>query len=118
MADPHSTKEPNPLFRRRTPEAAACQMAIVLVNLMECQLATLEGMPKRTSQHERKRQQDINDRYIAQLADLDIPANLPGLRGYPCPRVQDAINSLRAAQAVVAIGRNEHTATGAGKESR
>ena len=81
----------DPLFQRRTPEAAARQMAIVLMNLLECQYATLEGMPKRTSQYERKRQESIAGGYLRQLIDLDIQPDQRGLRGYPCPRVRDAM---------------------------
>lgn len=83
------------LFSRRTPEAAARQMAVVLMNLLECQMATLEGLPARTSQYERNRQKLINDSYLQQLADLDIPADTRGLRGTPCIRVSEALRALR-----------------------
>lgn len=86
----------DPLFQRRTPEAAAFQMSIVLMNLLECQFATLEGLPKRTSKYERDRQQHICDNYLRQLVDLDIPPHTRGLRGSACPRVRDAMLALAA----------------------
>lgn len=86
----------DPLFRRRIPEAAALQMSIVLMNLLECQFATLEGLPARTSKSERSRQQSICDTYLRQLVDLDIPPNTRGLWGSGCPRVRDAMLALAA----------------------
>jgi len=83
------------IFSRRVPEAAARQMAIVLVNLLECQLATLEGLPKRTSKYERARHESICKTYIDQLVDLDIPEDTRGLRGGGCPRVSRALKEKR-----------------------
>lgn len=84
------------LFKRRTPEAAARQMAIVLMNLLECQFATMEGMPARTSKSERARQQSICETYLRHLVDLDIPPETRGLRIGGCPRVRDAMLALAA----------------------
>lgn len=84
------------LFKNRVPEAAARQMAMVLVNLLECQFATLEGLPARTSKSERSRQESICDAYARQLVDLDIPSDYPGLWGAGCPRVREAMQAIRS----------------------
>lgn len=86
------------LFTRRIPEAAARQMAIVLVSLLECQFATLEGLPKRTSKYERERHESICKTYLDQLVDLDIPDDTTGLRGGGCPRVSRALKAARGKQ--------------------
>lgn len=83
------------LFANRVPEAAARQLAVVFINLLECQLATLEGLPKSISKAERKRQQLINERYLAQLIDLDVDPETPGLLGYRCQRVIDAVRRIK-----------------------
>lgn len=84
------------LFSRRVPEASARQMAIVLMNLLECQFATLQGLPARTSKSERARQQSICDTYLKQVIDLDIDPNTRGLRLGGCPRVRDAMLAVQA----------------------
>ena len=83
------------LFANRVPEAAARQLAVVFINLLECQLATLEGMPKSISKAERKRQQLINERYLAQLIDLDVDPVTPGLLGHRCQRVIEAVRRIK-----------------------
>jgi hypothetical protein len=85
------------LFRRRKPEAAARQMAIVLMNLLECQMATLEGMPKSASQYQRRRQASINETYLRHVVELDISEETRGLLGAGCPRVSAAMKAMRAA---------------------
>lgn len=86
------------LFKNRTPEAAARQMAIVLVSLLESEMATLEGMRllKSSPKYALNRHQQIVDRYVHQLHELDIPSDTRGLRGMPCPRVSAALASLEA----------------------
>lgn len=83
------------LFARRKPEAAARQMAIVLMSLLECQFATLEGLPKSTSKAARARHQSICDTYVRQLIDLDIQEDTRGLRGFGCGRVADAMRAMK-----------------------
>jgi hypothetical protein len=81
------------LFRDRPADVAAQQLAIVLMWLAECQLATLEGMRglKRTSKYELGRQASICDQAIYHLADLNVEPDQRGLRGYVCPRVRDRL---------------------------
>ncbi len=81
----------NPLFKERVPEAAAQQLATVLAWLIECQLATLEGMKlvKRTSKSELVRQQQICDRAVAQCKDLGVTP--VGLRGDACIRLAERL---------------------------
>lgn len=83
------------LFRNRTPEAAARQLAIVLKSATEMHLATLESlrMIKRTSKYELKRQQSICDTLVEQCIDLDVPADARGLRGVACPRLDELLRA-------------------------
>jgi len=92
--------EPNRegLFRDRTPAAAAQQLAIVLVWLAECELATYERLEtiKRSSKHQLGRHKEIGDKVIEQLADLNVPADTRGLFGRPCPRVRERLTDIYA----------------------
>ena len=85
----------DPLFKNRTPEAAARQMAVVLMYYLECQYATLEGLPKSTSKRERARHQSIADGWLKQVMDLDISPQTRGLRGAGCGRVIEAMQKAQ-----------------------
>lgn len=74
------------MFEKRTPEAVANQMAIVLMYMAECQFATLEGLPKRTSKSERARHESICKNAIDHLLDFRVDPNTRG-----CPRVREAM---------------------------
>lgn len=84
------------LFRDRTPEAAARQMAITLAWLAECQLATLEGLLERksSSKSEIERQRHICDTAVRQCEDLGIRPGMRGLRGTSCSRLDDELRKL------------------------
>lgn len=88
------------LFRDRTPEAAARQMAIALAWITECQLATLEGLleKKSSAKSEIKRQREICDNAVRQCADLGIGPGMRGLRGHGCLRLDDELTKLAAIQ--------------------
>lgn len=83
------------LFRDRCPEAAARQLATVLVHLVECELASLDRMRARkgTSQADIRRQASICETAIEQLRDLNVPADTLGLRGTTNLRVTAALNA-------------------------
>lgn len=84
---------PRDLFRDRPADVAAQQLAIVLMWLAECQLATLGRMQMRksTGAGELDRQISICDQAIYHLADLNVDPELRGLRGLPCPRVRERL---------------------------
>ena len=83
------------LFTRRTPDAAARQLAIVLKSATEMHLATLERLRERKSsaKYDLKRQQEICDTLIQQCIELGVPADMRGLRGVPCPRLDEYLRS-------------------------
>lgn len=83
------------LFRDRCPEAAAQQLAIVLVDLVECELATLQILRDRkgTSKSDLRRQESICETAVGQLRDLNVPPETLGLRGRPSPRVKAALSA-------------------------
>jgi len=99
----NSTDSLNGLFLERTPEACARQLAVVLAWLTECQLATLEELrgKKRAPKGELKRQQEICDRAVQQCAELGLKPGVRGLRGFPCPRLDDGLH----AQLAIVAGR-------------
>lgn len=82
------------LFKERCPEAAAKQMAVVLAWLTECQLATLEAISARksTSKSDLERQTRICEDAVRQCADLGMAPGVRGLRGFPCPRLDEALS--------------------------
>lgn len=94
----NSTDPLHGLFKERTPEATARQMAVVLAWLTECQLATLEGMmiKRSTAKGELRRQQQICDDAVRQCADLGLVPGVRGLRGFPCPRLDTGLAALGA----------------------
>lgn len=83
----------DPLFKDRTPEAAARQIATVLAWLTECQLATLEGLEelKRTSKSELSRQREICEKAISQCKELGVTP--VGLGGSRCVRLAKRLAS-------------------------
>lgn len=93
----NSTDPLSKLFLERAPEAAARQMAVVLAWLTECQLATLESIEarKRTPKGDLERQRRICADAVAQCADLGIGPGARGLRGFPCPRLDEALLALQ-----------------------
>lgn len=95
----NSTDPLHGLFKERCPEAAARQLAVTLAWLTECQLATLEGLltKKSTPKGELGRQRRICDDAVRQCADLGLAAGVRGLRGHPCPRLDEALNLMTAA---------------------
>lgn len=92
----NSTDLLHSLFRERAPEAAARQLAVVLAWLTECQLATLESIASKrsTPKGELERQRLICDQAVQQCSDLGLVPGVRGLRGFPCPRLDEALNAL------------------------
>lgn len=87
-----------PLFRDRTPAAAARQCATVLAWLTECQLAMLaeiEGKAS-TSKAVLHRQQEICETAVRHCAELRVPAI--GLSGLTCPRLAARLDKLGSEQ--------------------
>lgn len=80
------------LFRDRTPEAAARQLATVLAWAAECELATLEGLRERksTSKHELRRHEEIAVTLVRHCRELGVEPR--GIRGSPCPRLIEQLN--------------------------
>lgn len=80
------------LFARRTPEAAARQLAIVLASATEWNLATLERLQERkaSSAHDKSRQQTICDDLVRHCRDLGVSPY--GLNGWKCTRLADLLN--------------------------
>lgn len=74
------------LFRDRVPEAAARQLATVLAWAAECQLATLEELPRATSASRRRRHMAIAGTLVFHCIDLNVSPR--GLNGYGCPRLE------------------------------
>lgn len=95
VAKERASWEGDPMFKSRRPESAARQMAIVLMNLLECEMATLEGleMKKSSSKYEIRRHAQIVDGYLQHIIDLDIPEDTRGLRSAANGRVRDAIRA-------------------------
>jgi len=87
-------KTESPLFKNRTPEAAARQLAIVLASATEWHLATLEQLRERksTSKSDLSRQQQICTNLVTHCNDLGVEPR--GLRGEKCGRLEDALASL------------------------
>ena len=79
--------EVEPLFRDRTPEAAARQCATVLAWLTECQLETLEQLAVRsgTAKSALLRQEKICEVAVRHCAELGVRP--VGLNGDPCVRL-------------------------------
>jgi len=95
------------LFKDRVPEAAADQLATVLVWLTECQLATLESllMRSRVPKYELERQREICLKAVYHVWDLGAPPN--GLRGQVCMRLKrllDRGTELAPKAAMTAVG--------------
>lgn len=92
----NSTDPLHGLFRDRGPETAARQIAVVLAWLTECQLATLESLMSRksTPKGELERQRQICDTAVRQCADPGLAPGVRGIRGFPCPRLDDALHGL------------------------
>lgn len=88
----------------RTLEGTVRQMATVLVWMAECNLATLEDMQERksTPKGELKRQREICERVIGQCVDLGFHPGVRGLRGFACPRLDEALK--RAAAGLPVLG--------------
>lgn len=86
------------LFRNRIPEASAHQLAIVLKSAVEMHLATLERLRgrKSTPKSDIERQVKICGDLVAQCVDLDVPVDMRGLRGFPCPRLDELLTKARA----------------------
>lgn len=83
----------SPLFKDRTPEAAAWQLAVVLATAVECQIETLDNLPKSTSARERKRHERIARTLVFHCDELGVEPS--GLNGYHCPRLAQALAQLR-----------------------
>lgn len=83
----------NPLFRDRTPNAAAVQLATTLAWLAECELATLEHYrgKKSATQSEKRRHESICATLVYHLQDLGVRP--VGLYGRPCPRLEDELKT-------------------------
>lgn len=83
------------LFTRRTPEAAARQLAIVLKSATEMHLATLEHLRgrKSTPKSDIERHVKICDTLVQQCVDLDVPVDVRGLNGFPCPRLDSLLSA-------------------------
>jgi len=75
------------LFKNRTPEAAARQLAIVLAWATEKHLALMEDLKERPTYPKKafRRQVEIGDRLVGHCFDLGIPPGASGLAGEPCP---------------------------------
>lgn len=56
----------------------------------ECALATVEGLPKRTSQSERKRLQEIADDMVRHCRVLKVKPSQPYV-GWATPRLNDLL---------------------------
>ena len=87
----------NPLFRERTPNAAAGQLAIVLAWLAECELATLERMRglKKPIKSELKRHESICATMVYHLQELGVQPR--GLYGRHCGRVEEWLKIPKSA---------------------
>lgn len=87
------------LFARRTPEAAARQLAVSLAWLTECQLATLESLElrKSTSKSELARQRSICEDAVRHCYELSVEPR--GMRGTGCPRLKKRLDALAASGA-------------------
>jgi hypothetical protein len=85
------------LFRQRTPEAAARQLAVVLASATEMHLATLEELQERksTPKHALRRQESICKTLTEQCAVLGIAPGIRGLRGTPCIRLSERLAGVR-----------------------
>lgn len=82
------TSEINPLFRDRTANAAAIQLATTIAWLAECELATLERQRglKHPVRSELERHESICATLVYHLQDLGVRP--VGLYGRPCPRLE------------------------------
>lgn len=91
-----STDPLHGLFNDRAPEVAARQLAVVVAWLTECQLASLESIASKrsTPKGELERHRRICDDAVKQCADLGLGPGIRGLRGFPCPRLDDALRAL------------------------
>lgn len=85
------------MFVERTPEAAALQLATVLVTATEWNLATLERlqMRKGSSQHDLRRQKHICDAMVKHCRELRVNARF-GLDGARCPRLEELLAATSA----------------------
>lgn len=83
----------NPLFRDRTENAAAVQLALVLAWLAECELATLEYYRARKypPQGELRRHENICATMVYHLQELGVEPR--GLAGRACPRLEDELKT-------------------------
>lgn len=86
------------LFANRTPEAAARQLAIVLKSATEMHLAMLDRLRERksTPKFDLNRQQEICETLVQQCFELGVPAEIRGLRGVPCPRLDEMLRARYA----------------------
>lgn len=91
------------MFEGRTAEGVANQLAVVLMHAAECQFATLEGLTKRTSKHERERHVAICKTLVEQLVDLRVDPKTSGLRGVSCPRVREAMLRRIAGEPIIQL---------------
>ena len=83
----------DPLFKNRTAEAAARQLAVVLAWATECSLATLERLEgKRSAKSEVQRQVSVCSDLVRHCKELGIRPS--GLRGVTCARLKQALDSL------------------------
>lgn len=101
LAGRRSPPEPgtdDPLFEGRVPEAAACQLAVVMAWLTEAQLETLEQLRgrSRASKAELARQQSICDEAVRQCFELGLRPGVRGLRGQECGRLAQRLAELLA----------------------
>lgn len=106
-----STDPLHGLFKERAPVAAARQLAVVLAWLTECQLAGLEAIAAKrgTPKSELARQKRICEDAVRQCSELGLAAGVKGLRGLPCPRLDEALNALSPSPArEMASEANEH----------
>jgi len=87
------------LFRERTPEAAARQLATVLAWLTECELATLERLRsiKSAGKAETARHQSICDIAVRHCRELGVTPL--GLEGRSCPRLAELLATMTAGNA-------------------
>ena len=83
------------LFKDRTPEAAALQLATVLAWLTECELETLERLRrlKSTAKYELRRHETICNDAVRHCAELQISPR--GLHGMPCSRLTEALGETK-----------------------
>ena len=77
--------DPGPTLDQVAPQQSIEALLLDLATFTEYQLATLEGLPKRTSQCERRRQQSIADQMVAACRRHGVV--LPPLNVYSAPRL-------------------------------